>query len=175
MAALVPDVGGFSFWHRQVGLLGDRDPVRVLAETPEVLRQVASEHRPGTFALRPFDGKWTPAEIVGHLIDVEWIFGFRTRTTLADRDPEFGGVDQDRWVAAQRWSTMEPTVLVESFAALRGVNLAWWNSLSRTDLERSGRHTEAGVALTLGQLRSILAGHDLLHLDQLRRFLEATT
>ena len=50
-------------------LLGDRDPLAVLGETADILAGFVADHEPPVMQTRPFDGKWTPNEIIGHLVD----------------------------------------------------------------------------------------------------------
>ncbi len=47
-----------------------------------------------------------------------------------------------------------------------------WRSLGPAELARTGQHNERGPE-SLALLRTLLAGHDLLHLDQLQRLLMA--
>ena len=61
------------------GLLGNRSPMEVLSETPARLADIVSHTHADVLKTRPFPGKWTPNEIIGHLSDAEWVFGMRLR------------------------------------------------------------------------------------------------
>ena len=50
-------------------LLGDRDPLAVLAQTASALADVVRNHSAMVLRARPFEGKWTPNEVIGHLAD----------------------------------------------------------------------------------------------------------
>ena len=54
-------------------LLGDRDPLEVMAQTPSTLAEIVRAHPTAVLRTRPFAGKWTPNEIIGHLADGEWV------------------------------------------------------------------------------------------------------
>ena len=118
---------------------------------------------------RPLEDKWTPNEIVGHLGDAEWAFGWRTRSVLGEAEARITGFDQDSWVASQRLNDRDPAELVETFAQLRRCNLELWTRLTPEDLKRSGEGRKGPVSL--GRLLQIFAQHDLRHLDQLTRYL----
>jgi hypothetical protein len=75
-------------------------------------------------------------------------------------------------VARLRHNEREPSELVENFRTLREFNLAVWRGRSPADLERTGQHNERGPESLAVMLR-LLAGHDLSHLDQIRRYIEA--
>ena len=151
-------------------LIGDRDPIEVLAETPDVLGRIVSEHSAEKMRGRPFADKWTPNEVIGHLVDAEWVYGFRLRLILCEERPTILGMDQDLWVSGQGHNEREPTELVETFRSLRRANVVIWRRLTPADLTRAGQHDERGPE-SLGTMLRMLAGHDLSHIDQIRRYL----
>ncbi|MHC4993085.1 MAG: DinB family protein [Planctomycetota bacterium] len=111
-------------------------------------------------------------QILGHLMDVEWVFGFRTRTMVCDERPTLSGIDQDLWTAAQEHNERDPRDLLESFRTLRELNLRFWRSLSPEQRQSVGVHAERGEERVETMLH-MLAGHDLVHLDQLVRYIAA--
>lgn len=153
-------------------LLGDQDPLDVLARTPGVLSDITKALAAEVMRTRPFEGKWTPNEIVGHLSDVEWTFGNRTRAVLCDQNPSLIGIDQERWVSTLGHNEREPSELLEMFARLRGYNLAMFRRLTPSELARTGEHNERGTE-SLGLMIRMEAGHDLSHIDQIKRYLAA--
>ena len=46
---------------------------------------------------KPSPDKWCVLEILGHLADVEIIYGYRLRQMLADTKPIIAPLDQDAW------------------------------------------------------------------------------
>ena len=54
-------------------LLGDRNPLEVLAQTASTLADIVHKHSATVLRTRPFEGKWTPNELIGHLADSEWV------------------------------------------------------------------------------------------------------
>ncbi len=75
--------------------LGSRDPLQVLAATPGALAKSVSATTRERLRARPFEGKWTPNEILGHLADAEWAWGWRIRTVLSQERPAILGYDQE--------------------------------------------------------------------------------
>ncbi len=154
------------------GLSGGRNPIDVLAQTPEVLAKIVADHSAAEMRTRPFEGKWTPLEVLGHLADSEWVFGYRIRTILCDERPRIIGMDQERWVARLRHNDAEPAEVLRMFTELRRFNLVLWRRMTAADLERCGEHAERGPE-SLGLMLRMEAGHDLSHIDQIRRYLAA--
>lgn len=157
---------------RVLGFLGDQDPLGVLGRTADVLTEIVRENGRKRMQVRPIEGKWTPCEVLGHFCDCEWVYGNRARLILCEENPAILGMDQDLWVAGQKYNEREPLELAEEFRHLRAHNLRLWQGLTPKELERTGQHSERGPE-SLGLIRALLAGHDLLHLDQLKRLLMA--
>ena len=153
-------------------LLGDQNPLAVLAQTASTLADIVGRHSAPLLRARPFEGKWTPNEIIGHLTDSEWVYGYRLRLILCEDNPTILGTNQDSWVAGLRHNESEPSELVETFRVLRQFNLTVWRRTSPADLERSGQHNERGPE-SLGVMLRLLAGHDLSHVDQITRYIQA--
>ncbi len=155
-----------------LGLLGDRDPITVMSQTVDVLAKIVQQNTPKIMRTRPFPGKWTPNEIIGHLTDSEWVYGYRIRLILCEDEPTILGMDQDLWVEGQRHNERDPKELVEMFRAMRQYNLVVWKQMGPRELARVGRHNERGPE-TLGQMLKMEGGHDLSHIDQINRYLDA--
>jgi hypothetical protein len=153
-------------------LLGERDALEVARQTASTLAGIVREHEAAVLRTRPFEGKWTPNEVMGHLTDGEWVYGYRLRLVLCEDAPSIQRTSQDRWVAGLGHNDREPQEHVESFRALRSLNLELWRRLSAGDLERTGVHNERGPESLATMLR-MMAGHDLSHLEQIARLIQA--
>ena len=161
-----------AYREKMFNLLGERNPLEVLAQTASTLADIVGKHSAAVLRTRPFEGKWTPNEVIGHLTDSEWVYGYRLRLIICEDSPTILGTNQDLWVAALRHNEHEPSEFVEIFRTLRQFNLAVWRGTSPADLERTGQHNERGPE-SLGVMLRLLAGHDLSHLDQITRYIQA--
>ncbi len=159
--------------HRQrvADLPGDRDPIAVLRSTARRLEDITTAHSAEVLRQRPFAGKWTPNEILGHLVDHEIVSMCRIRTTRFDDVPWLSRYDQERWVQMQGHNEREPDELVRRFIELRNLNLEQYESLSPDELTRANPRSD-GSEIALADLMRVHAGHDLSHLDQIDRYLE---
>jgi hypothetical protein len=164
--------GPEAYQEKMFNLVGDRNPLEILAQTASALGDIVSRHSARLLRRRPFEGKWTPNEVIGHLTDSEWVYGYRLRLILCEDAPAILGTKQDLWVAALRHNEREPSELVEIFRTLRHLNLAVWRRTPPEDLQRIGQHNERGSE-SLGMMLRLLAGHDLSHLAQITRYIEA--
>jgi hypothetical protein len=172
MAQAGPLVSANAYREKLFKLLGERNPFEVLAQTATTLAEIVGKHSAALLRARPFEGKWTPNEVIGHLTDSEWVYGYRLRLILCEDNPTILGTNQDSWVASLRHNEREPSELVEIFRVLRQLNLTMWRRTSPADLERIGQHNERGPE-SLGMMLQLVAAHDLSHLDQITRYIQA--
>jgi hypothetical protein len=149
-------------------LLGSRDPVDVLRQTPDALSARLAGLAPEKITRPEAPGKWSMRDVVQHLADSELVGGFRLRITLAQDRPPVAGYDQDLWADRLRYREIEVSEALEQFHLLRRLNLRYWAGLTEDDLARVAVHGERGEE-SLGLLRRLYAGHDLAHRRQLER------
>ena len=81
--------------------LGGRDPLAVLERTPAEARRCCQEldGRAWTAPMAP--GEWSALQVVGHLLDVDVVYGFRWRLALTEEEPTYPGYDEKAW--SRRW------------------------------------------------------------------------
>jgi hypothetical protein len=154
-----------------VDTLGDREPLEVLRETPAAVRAMCGELTDAQWRTPMADGEWNALQVVGHLLDVDVVYGFRWRLILTEDRPAYPGYDEKRWSLLPRPA---PTRLLAALEGLRAVNLAVLDQVDADAGKRSGVHGEQGEERFDLTVRKI-AGHDLAHLNQLARTVAAAT
>ena len=65
-----------AYFAKMSALVGERAPIQILSETAKVLADIVRENMVEQLRTRPFEGKRTPNEVIGHLGDTEWVFGY---------------------------------------------------------------------------------------------------
>ena len=149
-------------------LLGDRDPLTVLAEMVQALQAAVAGLDDERLCRPERPGKWSLSEVVAHLADSDLVFGYRLRRVLAEDRPSLTGYDQDRWADRLRYRAANLPESLALFAALRAGNLRLLRAATPADLARVGLHSERGeesVALMI----TLYAAHDLVHRRQIDR------
>jgi hypothetical protein len=152
--------------------LGSRDPLEVLAEMPEALRQAVAGLTPEQEGTPERPGKWSVRQVVQHLADSELVGGFRFRMILAHDAPELPGYDQDLWADRLRYQESDLATALDEFTTIRRSNLRLLRRATPEELRRVMHHSERGDE-PLDKVISLYAGHDLVHLAQIRRIREA--
>ena len=149
-------------------LLGDRDPMAVLREMPAALSHAVEGLSVQQLRQPERPGKWSINQVLQHLADSEAVGTWRMRLILAQERPPLTGYDQDLWAERLHYSDEDPADALERFTVLRRATVRLLERASDDDLKRVGVHVERGEE-SLGHLRRLYAGHDLLHLRQVER------
>jgi hypothetical protein len=153
-------------------LLGARNPMEVLQDTPIALRKALAGLSEDQRAQPEASGKWSVRHVVRHLADSELVWGYRLRMVLAAERPPLTGYDQDLWAQRLRYDEANVEDALDEFAVLRRSNLRLFAGASGGDFKRVGVHAERGEESVEHMIR-LHAGHDLLHLRQLDRIRRA--
>ena len=153
-----------------IALLGTRDPLEVITETPSWLMQRVGKLAASAWRVPEGEGKWSLLQVICHLTDAEMVFGWRARLVLTTENAPLTGYDQNRWLERFEYTGANPDDVLATFISLRQWNLRVWRSVTPAELTRLGNHTERGPE-SLALLRSLIAGHDLRHRRQIDRLL----
>jgi hypothetical protein len=148
------------------------DIIALLTRTPAVLNALL-RGLPGTWALgNEGPGTWNAFDIVGHLAFAErtdWMPRVR-RILESGETPPFDPFDRFAQLKDGEGKTLDR--LLDDFARLRQESVAALEALhlQAGDLAKRGTHPALGT-VTLAELLTTWAVHDLTHLHQLSRVL----
>jgi len=113
--------------HPYAQLLGDRDPLVILAETqqriPAIAQALGTDGLNRTYA----PGKWTAAQVITHLADSEIAFGFRVRQIVAEPSLVIQPFDENLW--ARHYNQVDGLEAAQTFQSVRGWNLSLFRPL----------------------------------------------
>ncbi len=149
--------------------LGDQDPLEVMAQTTALVRAICTDVPLELLEAIPVPGEWSAAQTVGHIFDVDVVYGFRWRLVLTEDNPVYPGYDEKSWTGLPR---LDFWAMLNAWEGLRASNIVLLRSLSDEDWQRTGVHGEQGPENIDVMIRK-LAGHDLAHTDQIRRSVAA--
>ena len=153
-------------------VLGERDPLLVLAELDGWLDRRLSGVPEAALRRAEAPGKWSAADVVQHLADSELVLGFRLRMILTEDRPAIQGYDQDKWAGTLGYPDVPLAEARAQLSALRAANLRVLRRLGPADWERVGLHSERGPE-SVGHLTKLMGAHDLVHRRQIDRILKA--
>lgn len=107
-------------------------------------------------------GKWTPKQILRHLIDTERVMAYRAlRFSRGDKTP-LAGFEQDEYVFNSHANQESLEELLREYRVVRESSRLLFDSLSEQEGSRMG--TASNMSLSARAFAFMLAGHDRHHL-----------
>jgi DinB superfamily len=147
-----------------------QDPLKLQSATPKKLARLVKGIPTAKMRKRPAPDKWSVAEILAHLADVEIVVGWRMRSILGAPGTPIQAFDQDAWVMAGHYAKRDPRKSIEQHRVVREANLALLKSLSADQWKQYGQHAERGQE-SIERIVAMIAGHDVNHIRQIERIL----
>ena len=149
------------------GYRAGRAPMPLLKTGPGKIARAVQGLSKAQLRKRPAPGKWSILEILGHLLDTEFVYGYRWRLTAGQPRSPIPGYDQAAWARELRYGRADARRLVQGIQELRRHTLEFVTRIPRSRWKRYGMHSERGRE-SLRRSMELIAGHDLNHLDQIR-------
>lgn len=103
------------------------------------------------------DGKWSVREVVGHMLDVERIFGYRAMRISRGDKAAMPGFEENAYIAASNYGERDHMKLLEEFDLLRRANSLLLENMAADCWTKTG--TASGQTISVGALAWILVGH----------------
>lgn len=154
------------FFAGYVALVPDGDILDILraqlAEVLELLGALPAEKH--DFAYAP--GKWSLKQVLGHIIDGEWVFTYRALRFSRGDDTALAGMDQDVFMDGSNYAQRSLDDMLREFQQLRQASLTLFESFSPEMLDRAG--VASDLHFTVRALIYFNAGHAAHHLGVLR-------
>jgi uncharacterized damage-inducible protein DinB len=144
-----------------------------IATGPSLILAAVAGLDDATLRRKPAPDKWCILEMLGHLSDIEVLYGYRLRQMLADKEPVIAPIDQDDWARNLGYLEATPAELLDAYQAARRANLRLLRRLKLADLEKGAFHPELKRKVTVAELIGMMAGHDPNHAGQIERIKQA--
>ena len=148
-----------------------QDPLKVQSATTKNLIAWSKASPTAKLRKRPAPDKWSVAEILAHLADVEIVIGWRMRSILGAPGTPVQAYDQNAWVTTGHYDKRDPRKSIELRRVVRDANLALLKSLSPDQWKHYGQHAERGQE-SIEHIVRMVAGHDVNHIQQIERILK---
>lgn len=153
------------YYEKYITLVGE-DALAALraggAATPRLLSGVSESQ--AMFRYQP--GKWSVKEVLGHIIDCERVFAYRTLWVGRGDTTPMPGFEENDWVPAGRFDRRTLPELLTEYVAVRAATVALMSTFEDEDLVRMGTANDSPVSVRA--LAHIIAGHELHHVGLLR-------
>ncbi|MFZ3339601.1 MAG: DinB family protein, partial [Terriglobales bacterium] len=140
-----------------------QDAVKLQAAAPKKLERLIKGIGPAKLRKKPAPEKWSIAEILAHLADVEIVIGWRMRSILGAPGTEVQAYDQNAWNASLHYDKRDVRKDLVQYRVNREANLALLKTLTPEQWKHFGMHSERGQE-SIEHIVKMIAGHDLNHI-----------
>jgi FMN phosphatase YigB (HAD superfamily) len=142
----------------------------VLQSTPAAL-QTLCRKKGADLGKRPSADEWSPSEVLCHLRDVDAEVNLpRLRKVINEPNPFLPGQDTDPWAVTRQYCEQDGLKALADFTQARLQVLRLLAELPQESWELRARHAIFGPT-NLRELVNIIAGHDILHVQQIYKTL----
>ena len=144
----------------------------VLRSTPAALDTLCRQKNVD-LERRSTQGEWSVGEVLCHLRDVDAEVNIpRLDKVLKERNPFLAGQDTDPWAEARQYYQQDGLQALTNFTKARLEVLRYLENLPAESWDRKARHAIFGPT-HLRELVNIIAGHDILHVQQIYKALKS--
>ena len=141
--------------------LGNNDALQTLinraAEVEQLWRNIPEDKGHYRYA----DDKWTVKQVIGHITDVERIFGYRALCIARGETINLPGFEEDEYEAAAKHNERSLNNIIDEWVALRKANIILFSTFTTTDFNIVGRANNQNTSVAA--VVTALAGHEIHH------------
>jgi hypothetical protein len=156
----------FAPFERYVSLVGESDIVPAMRGQAHDLRSRLDALTEAQAGFRYAPGKWTPREMLGHVIDCERIFAYRALCLARGESQSLPGFEQDDYAAVAGHDAVALTELADEFATLRSSHVHMFAHFDEPAWSRLGLVN--GNPTTARAMAFVIVGHARHHVNVLR-------
>jgi hypothetical protein len=154
------------YYDRYIQLVPEGDVVEFLRSQAMLIIELLEGVAPAAADFRYAPGKWSLKEVLGHIIDGEWVFTSRALWIARGDTSPLPGMDQDSFMAGANFSARTISSLLEEFRHLRFANTVLFDSFDSSVLGRRG--VASGNPFSVRALLYVIGGHAAHHVNVLR-------
>ena len=111
-------------------------------------------------------GKWTPKEILQHLMDTERIFAYRALRIARNDSTPIPGFEQDDYVVPSKANERSMDDLLEEYKSVRLSSIGLFKSFDEEMWQRVG--TASNNPFSARAAAAIIPGHELHHMSVIK-------
>ncbi|MFC4633378.1 DinB family protein [Dokdonia ponticola] len=142
---------------------GDTTLIHALRESSEEVISFFNDIPSDKLSYRYDVGKWTPKEVLVHLMDTERIFSYRALRFARKDKVNLLGFDQNDFIPPSKADSRSMNSLIEEYKAVRDATIALFKNLDNTMLKEIG--TGSGSPMSVRALGFITVGHEKHHVS----------
>lgn len=155
-----------TYYKRYIDLISSDDILKVLDEQIIHLQELISKISQEKENFRYAEGKWTPKEVLGHILDTERIMAYRAlRFARKDKTP-LAGFDENNYVEHADFNEIKIHDLAHSFSLIRKSNIELFKYFDEETLNEMGNAN--GNEVSVRSILFMIAGHTVHHINVIK-------
>lgn len=111
-------------------------------------------------------GKWTPRQVIGHVMDAERVFSLRALWFARGDAAALPGFDHNVWVGTSNADRRPMSDLLDEYGAVRAATMSLFGGMAPEAATATG--VASGAEISVRALTWIIAGHERHHVQILR-------
>lgn len=152
-----------SYQFRYIQAVTSGDAFKSLRENISIVENFFKSIPEDKLHFRYAEGKWTPIEILGHIIDTERILAYRALCLARNEKQALPGFDEEDYVKATNFEKQSLRNLLQQYKAVRKSNILMFKTFTQRELKRIG--TANGINYSARAMCWLMAGHELHHIN----------
>ena len=140
----------------------DRALMEGMEETATFFKSIPEEKQEYSYA----PNKWTPKDILLHIIDCERVFAYRALWFARTENAVIQGFEQDEFANNSKANSRTMDSLLEEFKSVRKASITLFESIAEEDRLRKGE--ASGHILSVRAAGYIIAGHEVHHINVIK-------
>ncbi len=153
----------FEYYHGYISKVEGADLLTTLRQRRDLVADLYSSISEDRSRFRYAEGKWSIRELLGHLVDTERVFAFRSLSFARGDAGPIPGMDQDEFMRHANFDERDLEDILKEFLLVRESNISMFSSLPTDAWDRRG--VASGYEFTVRALGYIIAGHEIHHTD----------
>jgi hypothetical protein len=155
------------YYETYISKLGDQNFSTLIQSQIQELKAFLTS-KPEGWANEPYaPGKWTPKEVLGHLLDTERIMTFRALCIARGEKKLLPGFDQDPYVVQGQFNALALDDLLADFEMQRQAILSMIRTFPEASFQEIG--SANGNPMSTRALLWIIPGHFMHHFEVLQQ------
>jgi hypothetical protein len=155
-----------SFQSRYIQAVTGEDALKNLRENFSIVENFYKNMPAEKLHFRYAEGKWTPIEVLGHIIDTERILAYRALCIARGEKQSLPGFEEEEYVKATNFEKQSLRNLLLHYKAVRKANILLFKTFSQKEIKRIGKAND--INYSARAMVWLIAGHELHHLNILK-------
>ncbi len=150
-----------SFYQRYIDLVGDDSLLTSLRLGLQTTHQFFNDIPTLKWEYRYAEDKWTPKDILQHIIDTERVFAYRALYFARANNADLKGFDENDFAKNALATNRDAASLLKEYVAVREATICLFESFSVAQLNQIG--IANGSKMSVAAAGFIICGHEKHH------------